>query len=1410
MKGTKRLLALLLAACMGLTGMAVAEGEPVGEETPAPVVTDSPTPPPTEAPTPTEKPTSAPTEAPTPTPTPRLELTKEPTATPTEAPTPTPTSEPTEKPTEAPTEAPIATPTEEPTPTPTTEPTDEPTEGPTEAPTATPTGDPTPTPSTEPTDEPTEGPTEEPTATPTGDPTPTPSTEPTDEPTEGPTEEPTTTPTGDPTPTPSTEPTDGPTEGPTAEPSPSGEPTETPTPTPVILPTAEPWDESQCDHTSLECEQAPKCDVEDCEHVTVDANGLPIPVCDAGLWLLDVWEKMDIQTYSIRSQPIDLNLADATIYRSGRYLVEGGNLRPGASLRVVKNRLVVLELRDATLDTLTIESGAQGSIFVTLGSTAAMKQLRLSSNAEASFGEGGAVRVNDCQNSGKITIKGCSVNASLREAGGRTLHVFPAEAGEQTLQIGERTYRSTPDTDGNYYLWLPAAQEGLTWQAIHVDGVMQLSQAEELPKGTEADIRPGEENTLESGHVYTLTGAIAAGTRLLIHQSDITVVLDNAQATGTLIEASCAYDLTIRGETSLRNPGGAVLRGGPVRVMNEGRLIVDGTLPDGIRFVSGTAVLSEVPAGYSAYAAGVALTNQRVLVDGANAPLLMNADGSLLLPTPEKGKTYAITADETTVSAETVDEGEKLFILSTKIVEADAGDAAVFTVRGALPGYVTGRVVAANATASASFENVRLQNAGATLALTAEHLSVALKGDNALVSSSGNPISLKDGSTVALNVRHGRLLLRGQSDLSGVTLQGNVKVEPEPSLPHITLMIRDENGNPVPNRDLTVALGGYTYRYTTHFDGTLSLWGFDNLTGQDVAASDGQNVYTAVLVGQSAEVVKGLSIENVQLKDQKDGSVLVTFDCEGAGTAGVQLLYGREPQEMPDAYVSGARQVAAKDGRAVLTGFKAGDTVTLRVYVTTAENAVLTASSDDGFQFSDVYTHVCRAVWKPGKSADVAYTGKPYRPPFQVPEKAKITYTGDALDENGRPVRPGDYVMHVEIPEGDPKYLPGKVDVKLTIEKLTVTIHPAPNQEKMVGTEDPALFDYTAEGLLEGDTLGGLLTRVPGEFVGNYDFLLAELTAPDYYKLVMQADPPTFTITPSPRQGPSYAVNEVMTPVRQSIVRKDGRSLSVLINTQDNLNISGSELGNVVRNSSDEAIRPFTPSMSWNRETDGLLLRLRAEAELSYDQGYVTDSYGNPVWGGRTLRLSWMSVNHMRQLGIDAISLSNKDAAVTVYLSDFLSEEVQKRIKTLGGNLTAAVFRVSIVPRELPEGASAGGWQVSATVSCGGQMVDILPLLPSATVAVDMEPVAELLAGLKRYDEATFRVQFALVQGEEALDWAFVAPYEEEEMTLCDFPCLLYTDRYLLAPLTQPGLVYVSMQSIPETSTSAGLRGEDG
>ena len=1273
--------------------------------------------------------------------------------------------------TAAPTEAPTATPapenpTDVPTATPAPEnPTDEPTatpapENPTDAPTATP--DP-------------ENPTDEPTATPAPE-------NPTDEPTATPDPE---NPTDEPTATPAPEnPTDEPTATPDPE-NPTDEPTATPDPeNPTDEPTATP--------------EIPTCDVEGCAHISQDENGLDYPLCRYGRYLLDEEDAYSVATLSNDLRIVDLNRADVTFYRSGQYALIGD--RKGAAVRVVKNRAAILELRGASIDTLTVEANAVVYIRAADNSLASIKKLEVASGAAVIFSEGGAISIGTVNSKGDISVEGTNLFADLTEMNGRARYAFSASGVQSVLVEGERyAWSVTPDADGKLYLWLKRPGEGMQWTATVTEGTMTLRQTAKAPSGDAGSITPGERNTLKSGTVYTLSGDIAEGTVLEIMESGVTVILDGTTSAGTLIEAGAPYELIVRGDTILDGRGQMPLMGSAPKITVDGLLSVQGQLPNGTKVLSGVVICSDAPDGYTAWAISVPLARQKVTLDGTAMPLLMTPAGELLLPALADDATYSISADADTIVIETVHAQVLTFNLSENAPNADAGDASRFIVNGQ-NGYLDGAIHSSGAAASATLRNVQLNSASSVLRVENGALSATLTGSCALLSD-GAPIAL-DNAQVSLNVESGRLVLRNQNDLTGITLRGNVRVEPESDAPHTVVTIRDAQGNPVPNKALTVVIGGSQYRYTTHFDGTLQLWGFGDLTGQDIAATDGETVYSAVIAGKTSSAVTGLEISDIAATDNEDGTLTITFKTTGAKSAGVQMYAGEAPASMPDTYRADAKQYEADGNSVTISGLNTGDVVIYRVYASAEENVTLTESNADGFSFSEECFHVHRVKWVPSRTANTTYNAMTYRPRMTLPETASITYSGNNL-VGGLPFYVGSYVMHVKIPEGDPLYLPGTVDVAFSIQKIPLTICPDANQQKNEGEADPARFTFTSIGLLDGDVVSGILKREPGEEAGNYNFVLTGLSAADYYTLRLMDDAPQFTILPT---EPSWwGGGERLNPVQQVIERSDGRKMFVTITTQEQLVLSYSELGSVVRNTADDQPRPFTPSLTWNKKTDEVLLRISAEAELNKDAGYVTDSYGNPVYGARTLRFGYMSLRYMNNAGIDAISFSNKNAAVILRLSDFLSADMEKAIKQAGGNLTTTLFRVTIEPVDLPDGAVTGGWNIRTEMVIDRKPTDISGLLSNAQVAVDMEVVAKLLTNLDRYDEKTFDKHFTLRRGAQTQESVFIAPYQDDELEKVAYPSVLFASRYLLMPLTESGVVDVVMVPIEEDAADGSV-----
>lgn len=1174
------------------------------------------------------------------------------------------------------------------------------------------------------------------------------------------------------------------------------------TPTDITPPEIEEgWDESTCQHNTADCERAPACDIPGCAHITQDAHGLDIPACALGEWLLDAQDAYPIMTLSVRANVIDLNTADATIYRSGTYSVKGGNTRPGASLTVAQNRVVVLEIDNAVIGTLTALPGSQ--LHFRMKGQSTLGTLNAQGGNAIVFENGGALTISAVsvkkEQEGKETIsfevKGGSLVADLKEKNGLKPYGFDLE-GAQSVTVGGRPYQATAHPDGKVYLWLPAPDAGMKWDAALNGTVLAVDQAADLPQGEAGSIVSGQDNVLKAG-TYELKGSVEAGTHLTIAADGVTVILNGATASGTLIDASSAYTIQVMGESTVDTLAGS----GAVTLQGDGKLTVKGKLPASVTFLSGAYVLAEVPAGRAAYTVGYALKDQTVTLDGAAYPLVMSAGGELLLPIPAEGKTYAVTADAQTVTVRTVDAGEKAFTLTAEQPTADAGDAPAFTVAGD-GSFVTGSISASGATACAAFQNVRLQGDG-LLDLTNEHLTVTLTGDNTLQSASGKAILLSEGSTLALNVASGRLALRGQNDLTGITLQGNILVEPAASLPHTALMIRDKSGNPVPNKELTVTVGGQTWQYTTHYDGTLHLWGLGDISGQEIAATDGENVYTAVIVDNQAQLTTGLTdFSDVTFASQADGSLLISWAVPGAAVTGVQLLYGKTAVDMPDTYMAGAMHVEGKDFSAKVTGIPAGSVVTVRVYASAQAGAVFSEETADGFQFGEIFTHVHKTTWSyDGEKgdADADYSGKAYHPRMDLPENAEITYSGKGL-VNGKPVYPGQYVMKVTVPEGDPYYLPGETEIPFTINKRMITIVPGYNLQKYRGTSDPE-FTWTAKGLLDGDSVTGTLTRDPGESIGEYRWLTSGFSFDrDIYDICVDPEAQPFLIMPYGGML-TIQVNEVMHPVEQTIILKDGRKLTVLMDAQESLKVTHSVLGNLVRNENDEP-RLFTPQLSWNSDTDEVLLMMRAEPEMNEDHGYLTDSAGNPQWGVRRIRVIRSGLEHMDRMGITALELINKNAALSCRIEDFLTDEMTAFIEAAGVKASSAEFRLTVEPTgETPDGLRpvTEGWRVRASLVVNKEEIDVTGMLPSLTVMVDMEPVAELLTTMERYDEERFPEQYALSQEDGTLlEAVFVEPFTEDELEKAAFPNMMYVSRYLAAPLTAPGTVYAVSAPVEE------------
>ncbi len=151
---------------------------------------------------------------------------------------------------------------------------------------------------------------------------------------------------------------------------------------------------------------------------------------------------------------------------------------------------------------------------------------------------------------------------------------------------------------------------------------------------------------------------------------------------------------------------------------------------------------------------------------------------------------------------------------------------------------------------------------------------------------------------------------------------------------------------------------------------------------------------------------------------------------------------------------------------------------------------------------------------KPAKKAGIAYTGSDQllldEPSEELPSGATgILYalgTDDAtapregwIEAIPSATNAGTYTVYYKVKSDDNHndVDPEKITVTILPKTLTITVDA---KSKEIGEEDPELT-YTCEGLLEGDTITGELTRDKGETAGKYAITIGTITAGDNYKI---------------------------------------------------------------------------------------------------------------------------------------------------------------------------------------------------------------------------------------------------------------------------------------------------------------------
>lgn len=198
----------------------------------------------------------------------------------------------------------------------------------------------------------------------------------------------------------------------------------------------------------------------DAQHIAQDVFGLDYPLCTLGQWLLDQQDKYLREgrpaVYSLgrNSLTINLNLADVTLWRSGTYTITGGENRPDAKITLAKDRVIVLSLRGATAQRLTLQSNV--NLTLDTRDLVKLETLEMRQGSKLTLNAGGAMAVAEVirpadtgtAEDTKVYITGGSLDANLTENKGRTLYRFNGQGATSVTVSGHAYPADTPQEDG--------------------------------------------------------------------------------------------------------------------------------------------------------------------------------------------------------------------------------------------------------------------------------------------------------------------------------------------------------------------------------------------------------------------------------------------------------------------------------------------------------------------------------------------------------------------------------------------------------------------------------------------------------------------------------------------------------------------------------------------------------------------------------------------------------------------------------------------------------------------------------------------------------------------------------------------------------------------------------------------------
>ncbi|NLB91754.1 MAG: hypothetical protein GX786_11125, partial [Clostridiales bacterium] len=699
------------------------------------------------------------------------------------------------------------------------------------------------------------------------------------------------------------------------------------------------WDEETCDHANENCINAPICE-SDHDHITFDIHGLPVPQCELGQWLLDRQDELFRNPSSkgegqLRigelTRTIDLALGDATIYRSGNYEVT--NTQEGSAkgkLTIADSRIVTLQLTNTRATQLVMNAKAQVNIELREQNT--WEKWIFPSGGKVTLTKGGALEIlsHEGSDSSQLAIQGGSVKVKgINERDGRIMEIIPSVGTTVALyrEKGENTTLATgADQDGNYYLWLPVLEEGFVYT--------QTSEGENLVVEGKPQEETGAQSTwqeiADGGYVVTisegekrqLVGEIDGSTgeyKVVFTQNNGTLQLKNVQipneSYGLLVENAGTNTLHLIGENGNGND--------PIALTGSGTLTISGE--KGAFSYQGSAQVS-IESGNIHWKGDIAQVTlqgqgvQEVSLDGivigketklqyngASMPLVWINENTILLPTITKGE-RGISLEGQVLQVEILSENQKQIVLAqeqrdiTLEIGKDyrlIGEGLRWNYQLIVPQGYVGEVLLHQA------------NMSSVILEEQSNVTIQLEGINHITQVTSK------GSEVAF-AQKGNLLVENWTSQGGnVIVNANVKVVSGTlgSFTPITIVAKDEQGNPLANKEITLRVGGGSpYQLTTFDDGTFVLWRSEGITQQDIAVSDGENTLTAVIVdgqGMPDTPVKILNISSALDREE----VVIAFDAQEANTAGVMYVVAQEKQDLKDTYEPAALMVyGSKNG----------------------------------------------------------------------------------------------------------------------------------------------------------------------------------------------------------------------------------------------------------------------------------------------------------------------------------------------------------------------------------------------------------------------------------------------------------------------------------------------------------------